>query len=390
VTGAYAPEFSAGGLQCQAVARVLAGRAIIKILTTSTTEGLPVHDRVEGVPVTRVRIDRSRAWPALSSLRQMTAALLRLLPDTALVHIQGFSTKNLLIVMMARFWARPVVLHLQTAKHDEPQTIRAQGPHAWWAFRSADRYVAVSRGLADRYLEAGMPPDRIEVIPNGVDTARFRPATGDERRQLRRSLDLPVDRRVILFVGVMSVDKQPHVLLEAWLALAPEQRRQTTLVFVGATDPRLYELQDRLIEQLTEKLSGIEGGDAVRFVAPTSEIEHYYRAADLLVMPSLREGLPNVVLEAMACGLPVVASRLPGSTDTMIADGVNGRLLTPGDTAGFASAIGDILGNPQDAARLGAEARRTIEEHYRIERVAERWLSVYERVLSPPGGAPRR
>jgi glycosyltransferase involved in cell wall biosynthesis len=390
VTGAYAPEFSAGGLQCQAVARALGGRASVEVLTTSTTRTLSHRDEIEGVPVTRVHVELGRRWSALQSSATMAVALLRLLPRIDLVHVQGVSSKNVLLTALARLFSRPVIVHLQTAKHDEPEAIRAQGSLAWWAFSSADRYIAVSRGLAQRYLDAGLPANRIQEIPNGVDLARFHPASGSERRELRRQLGLAPERPLILFVGVMSPDKQPHVLMEAWAQLQGREGSDSTLVFVGATDPRLFELGGRLVEELRQTVDRIGGDGRVHFVPPTSEIERYYRAADVVVMPSLREGLPNVILEAMACGLPVVASRLPGSTETMIADGVNGRLVAPGDTAGFAAAIGELLRDPGLADRLGRAARHTAEDRYRIEHVADQWLAAYDEALpGRHGGAPQ-
>jgi glycosyltransferase involved in cell wall biosynthesis len=98
--------------------------------------------------------------------------------------------------------------------------------------------------------------------------------------------------------------------------------------------------------------------------------------------------MPVVVLEAMACGLPVVASRLQGSTDTVITDGVHGRLVEPGDVAGFAGAIGELLRDRPLAERVGAAARRTVEARYRIDQVAEQWLAAYDELLqSRQGGA---
>jgi glycosyltransferase involved in cell wall biosynthesis len=387
VTGAYAPEFSAGGLQCQAVARAIGSRASLQVLTTSTTKDLKDRDEVDGVPVTRIHVELSRS-SALPSSAAMTAALTRLLPRVDLVHVHGFSKKNVLVSVLARVFARPVILHLHTARHDEPKTIQAQGRLAWWAFTSPDRHLAVSRNLAERYRDAGLPAERLREIPNGVDVTRFSPASDTQRRELRRQLGVPVDRPLILFVGVMSPDKQPHILLDAWAAFESRERLGSTLMFVGATDPRLFELEGRLADQMKEKLAQIADGDRVHFAGPTPEIENYYRAADLVVMPSLREGMPVVVLEAMACGLPVVASRLQGSTDTVITDGVHGRLVEPGDVAGFAGAIGELLRDRPLAERVGAAARRTVEARYRIDQVAEQWLAAYDELLqSRQGGA---
>ena len=335
VTGAYAPEFSAGGLQSQAVARVLGDRAAIRILTTATDPALKRHDIVEGIPVSRVVVDRASRWSGGRATVRMLVELMRIVPRVDLVHVQGFSTKNLLIAAAARFFGRPLVMHLQTAKHDEPETIKAQGRLAWWAFASADHFLSVSPALAAAARAAVVPAGKVDEVPNGVDASRFTPASADERRALRRQLHLPIDRAVVLFVGVISPDKQPQVLLDAWLQTQSDPALASSLVFVGATDPALYELEDRLIDRLRATTSASGFADRVMFVAPTARIQDYFRAADIYAMPSLREGLPIALLEAMACGLPCVASHLPGATDAIIEHGVNGRLCARGQRPGL-------------------------------------------------------
>ena len=382
ITGAYFPEMSSGGLQSQAAARALHGRMDIVVLTTSTDPALPVHDIVEGVAVSRICVDVESRWSLVMATLRMTTELLRLLPRVNFAHIQGYSTKNILVSVLAKLFARPVILHLQTAKHDEPETVKTQGRLAWWAYSTADLYLSVSPGLTARYLAAGLPADRIREIPNGVDATRFSPASAEERWALRRRLNLPLERPLILFVGVISPDKQPHVLLDAWLRLQSDPALASTLVFVGATDPTLFELGGRLIDQLRATVAASGFADRVVFVPPTNQVQDYFRAADMYVMPSVREGMPIALLEAMACGLPAVASRLPGSTDTMIEPGVNGLLVPPGDVAAFADGLARLLSNPDEAARLGAAARRTVEDRYTMERVADMWLDAYHHVLA--------
>lgn len=380
VTGAYFPEFSAGGLQSRAVARKLTGHVQFRVLTTATNPELPRRASVDGIEVTRVCVRIGSRLSTLVSTLRMATELLRLMPQVDVVHIQGYSSKNIVVASLARLFARPVILHLQTSKHDEPATVRAQGAAAWWAFRSAARYLSVSPGLTARYLEAGLPASRIRDVPNGVDTARFSPASPDERRDLRRRLHLPEDRPIVLFVGVMMPDKQPHVLFDAWLQMRRAGGAASTLVFVGASNPQLYELADRLAERVRADADASGFGANVLFAPPTPSIEEYFRAADVFALPSAREGLPIVLLEAMACGLSVVASRLPGSTDTMIAPGVNGLLVPSGDVAVLAAALDRLLSNPGEAARLGAAARQTVETRYAIEHVARQWLDAYRQL----------
>ena len=380
VVGAYFPELSAGGLQSRLVARCLSGRVSPRILTTATDPTLRRHDTVDGVGVSRITVAQN-GRSAMRATVRMLIELARLLPKVDLVHIQGFSSKSILISAMAKLFRRSVVVHLQTSKHDEPDAVRTQGRLAWWAFSTADLYLSVSRGLTDRYLAGGLPAERIREVPNGLDATRFSPASPDERAALRTRLKLPLDRPVILFVGVISPDKQPHVLLDAWVRSQQNTAFASTLVFVGATDPTLFELGGRLIDQLraTAEASGL--ADRVVFVPPTNQIHDYFRAADMYVMPSIREGMPIALLEAMACGLACVASRLPGATDTMVEDGVSGRLAAPGDRDAFATAIGGLLADPAAASRMGAAARRTVEDRYTMERVADMWLDAYNEVL---------
>ena len=381
VAGAYSPELSSGGLQSAALARVLGPRLDAVVLTTSTEPTLRQQDQVDGVPVSRIYIDVNSRLSFLRALAGMAVALLQLLPRVDIAHIQGYSTKNIFIMALAKLFGRPVILHLQTARHDEPPAVKAQGRLAWWAYSTADLYLSVSPGLSASYFAAGLPADKIREVPNGVDASRFRPASLGERASLRARLNLPASRPLVLFVGVISPDKQPHVLLDAWLRLQQDPATASTLVLVGATDPVLFELGGRLIEQL--RVTAHASGFAVRVVVvpPTDQIQDYFRAADMYVMPSNREGLPIALLEAMACGLPCVASRLPGATDVMVEDGVNGRLVPVGDVGAFAAEIAGLLVAPAVAARLGAAARCTVEDRYTLERVAEQWLDAYQQLL---------
>ena len=132
VTGAYAPEFSAGGLQCQAVARLLQSRARFGVLTTATDPSLPADGVIDGVNVSRVGVDLSRAGAMARATPRMLIALLRLVPTVDLIHVQGFSQKNVLVAMVGRLFRRPIVMSLQTARHDEPKSVVAQGTLSWW------------------------------------------------------------------------------------------------------------------------------------------------------------------------------------------------------------------------------------------------------------------
>jgi len=118
------------------------------------------------------------------------------------------------------------------------------------------------------------------------------------------------------------------------------------------------------------------------FAEPTNEVERYFRAADVFVLPSAREAHPLALLEAMACGLPSIATRLPGATDAIIKDGVDGRLVPVDDEEALADALSGLLADRGVAGAMGVRARETVLDRYDISKTAEKWLAAYHTVLN--------
>jgi glycosyltransferase involved in cell wall biosynthesis len=179
----------------------------------------------------------------------------------------------------------------------------------------------------------------------------------------------------VLFVGFFSRDKRPDLLYGAWAETAAAAA--SILVLVGATRSAYQEVDSVLAENVRARAAADGLGDRVVFVEPVLAIEKYFRAADVYVLPSIREGLSIALLEAMASGLACVATRLPGSTDVLIEHGVSGLLVTADDRDGFAAAIRMLLDDRVRAAAFGAAARRTVVERYAIHHTAGAWLSAY-------------
>jgi len=382
VTGAYAPEIGSGGLQAAIVARTLAGRIAFSVLTTAVDARLPRQSIVDGIPVSRVVVDVGSWGSKLRAADEMTRDLVSLLRHVDLVHVHGYSSKNVIVTAIATLMRVPIVLSLHTAGFDEPAAIAAHGRLARWAFESARAYLCVSPQLADACRIAGVPKASVRYVPNGVDVDRFRPVQPEAREQLRRVLGIDGDHPVVLFVGFFSHDKQPHVLFDAWLRLQNDPATTSTLLLVGARRSAYFEVDDRLATDMRLRAAHEGVAGRLQFVDPTDRIDEYYRAADLFVLPSIREGLPVALLEAMASGLPVVASRLPGSTDAVIDDGRNGVLVPPGDAAAFADAMRNLLIDRERASALGEAARRRIVADFSADRTATQWADAYREVMA--------
>jgi glycosyltransferase involved in cell wall biosynthesis len=381
VTGAYYPEISSGGLQTRLMANAMRGEAIVRVLTTALDRRTPRHSTVDDVAVTRIHLRAVTAASKLAATAAIVPELVRLVRWCDVVHLHGVSSKNILVTAVAQFFGQPIVLSLHTTGADEPEPVRKSGVLSWWAFRAAARYMSVSAGLRQSYLDAGLPADRIEQVGNGIDTDEFSPATADEKRRLRRSLGLDADRPLILFVGFFSHDKQPRVLFDAWLRLREVHGVDASLVFVGATKSDYYEVDESLAGSMRHDADARGLGDRLTFTGSLHDVHEYFRLADVFVLPSRREGLPVALMEAMSCGLPCVASRLPGATDALVTDGVSGLLVPPGDVAAFADAVRKMLSDPEAAGRMGSAARAVVIERFSAKTIAARWIANYEAAI---------
>jgi glycosyltransferase involved in cell wall biosynthesis len=380
VTGAYYPELSGAGLQCRALIQVLADRVRCVVLTTATDPSLPAKDLVDGVPVYRVHIDVNRWTSTAVAFVRMVRRFLALRHDVDIVHLHGFSRKSVLLVRLAHLLGKKVIVKLTSVGHDDAVSMRRKGGIDLAAYSQADAYIGVSPQFDVLYRSAGFTDSRLHRIPNGVDLVRFRPSIADERRALRRELGLRGDLTLVLFVGFFSHEKAPRLLFDAWVDTLAHHAA-TGLVFVGATQSRYYEIDRAIGDRVQRDAERLGVVDRLSFVESTFEIEKYYRAVDVFALPSLREGLPNALLEAMAAGLPSVVSRLPGVTDAIIEDGASGMLVPPGDRQALARALASLFDDGSLRHRLGATARRTVEREYSLDTTADRHVALYEDLL---------
>ena len=380
VTGAYFPEISSAGVQTRDVARALAGRAHFRVLTTAVDRSLPAHAVVDGVPVDRLAIDVGSLGSRLAAGVALTSTFARISGEIDLVHIHGFSSKNVPVAVLARLFGKRTILSLHTAGQDDPRSVEARGRLARWAYRGADLFLSVSPQLSQQYRASSLPPEKLEEVPNGVDTSRFRPATLAERGALRVELGLPEDTRIVLFVGFFSRDKRPDLLFEAWRRIASRGGEPVALVCVGATASSYFEVDPALAVGMKAEAERAGLSDRLILVEPTNAIERYFRAADVYALPSWREAMPMALLEAMACGLPCVATRLPQVTDVIIDEGSSGLLVDGVDE--LAAALDTLVTDRARGDALGVRARETAVARFSVEQTANRWLSAYHRVLA--------
>jgi glycosyltransferase involved in cell wall biosynthesis len=237
-----------------------------------------------------------------------------------------------------------------------------------------DRFLCPSRTVVEELRPRLRRPPAATYLPNGVDTARYSPSTNDEQRRQRDRLGIRF-QHVILHVGRHVALKGGDVLIRAF---AQADRHgslpaNTGLVFLGDGD------QTVAWKQLAAEL-GIAGN--VLFAPTYDQPEHYYRAADAFALPSRQEGMPNALLEAMASGLPCVASDTGGIRD-ILAEQFPNQLVAPGDVAALASALENLF--QPSALALGAQLREHAVTHFSINVIGRRLIDLYEELIRSNG-----
>jgi glycosyltransferase involved in cell wall biosynthesis len=242
-------------------------------------------------------------------------------------------------------------------------------------FARAGFVTACSADLAWRAQALGAAPDRLEVVPYGVDVTRFAPSA-DARSRLRREAGIGIDVPVIFAAGRLVRKKGLEYLIDALGQIAPPAQ----LAIAGTGD---------LAAELRARAAHAGVADRVRFLGdvPQDAVAAWFAAADVAAVPSVRDdsgnvdGLPNTVLEALASSTPVVATAA-GGIGSVIAPGETGVIVPERDPAALARALADLLADPARRAVIGTAARNLVAARFGWAAVAARFEAAYDRALA--------
>lgn len=308
----------------------------------------------------------------LSSIRTLLALAGQKRFD--LIHAHWVLPNAPAAALVARLKHLPLVISLHGSDVFVAEKGRAFGAAARWCFNRAAAMTSCSDDLINRAVALGADEARISLIPYGADTKVFRVSEADTQ-QVRQRLGLCPDDVMLLAVGRMVYKKGFEFLVAAMphiLQYAPNAR----LVFVGYGD-----LRDELERQANT--AGLNSHIVFAGKVPRQEIPAYFGASDVVVVPSVRDaagnvdGLPNVVLEAMAAGKPLIASNIAGFPD-VIHDGENGLLVREKDPAALADAVLALARAPALRKQMGDAGRVQIHSKLSWENVARHFIEVYE------------
>jgi glycosyltransferase involved in cell wall biosynthesis len=305
-------------------------------------------------------------WPPLY-IPNFLRLLKGLDPDILHFHLFG---SNLIAKPLAAFAGKKALVahdHCNDAGRGNLMLLLADA----WANRSATRVIAVSESIRNFLIsDEGVDPDRIVTLSNGIDALAFVETNAEKRSQARSVLGLPPEAFVIGGMGRLVAQKNFTLFLEVAARVIPDH--PSAFFAIAGTGPHA--------EKLKARAHTLGIADRVRFLGHVTDRLSLYHAFDALLMTSNFEGTPMVLLEAMSCGLPVVASSVDGIAE-VCTNNRDALLIAPGDAGGFVSSVERILSDNNLRSEIGKNARATVLERHEIHKLTAQIESLYDDIL---------
>jgi len=245
-----------------------------------------------------------------------------------------------------------------------------------WTTGWSDVTIAVSEQVRDAEMRwTGLGPGRLVTIYNGIDTERFRSLDPKEADAFRHEFQIDQDAPLIGIIARFHREKGHSILIDASPGIL-DRFPKAKILLVGEGDTRAA---------IEEEVHTLGLSDSIMFAGIRQDIPRVLSALDLFVLPSLWEGMPIVILEAMAAGLPVVATRVGGIPE-VVEDGVTGLLVPPRDPEALAEAIIALLQDRKRAEAMGRAGRKRVEKHFSAERMVHQTEALYEELIKEKMG----
>jgi len=364
----YYPHVGGAERQLAAVAPLLEAQGVkIHVITQRNNANLKPFEVIDGVPVHRLPMLGPKAAASLIFTLVALPLLRRLRPH--LIHAHGLFSPATTAVAAKRLFGIPIVAKVMRGgslgdlTHLRRETLGEQRIAA--IGRGVDTFITISREIDEELAEIGVLSDRRQFIPNGVDVERFSPLSADQKRDLRVSLGLP-DGPIAIFTGRLDPEKRVDHLISIWPVVRKNHPEALLLLLgTGSEEAKLKQL----------------AGAGVQFLGRVEDVAPYLQAADLFVLPSATEGLSNALLEALAAGLPTVATEIGGASD-VIEHGSSGWLIPPDDVPALQEGILTLLADADRRNCLGHRGRERVVEHYALPATASHLRELYDHLIN--------
>jgi len=370
----FYPIIGGSEAQAQQLSERLISRGVrVFILTRRISAELEKFEYVGRIPVYRVGLRGIGRFSEYSMVFATWRFLSRRIPDFDILFSRSpTALSNLLAIPFVKRFEKKVVIRpagsgdIVRLRNSKFSSLKCK-----W-FKMADAFIAINSEIVKELSSLGVPKSRVCFISNGVDTGRFAPPTSNGKALKKRKLSLP-ENTIISFSGRLVWHKGLDVLLRAWEDVLREFPQEAHLIFLGSGSLQ----KDSCEQELRNFVQNHNLSSSVSFQGNVSNIEEYLQASDIYVFPSRKEGSPNALLEAMASGLPTIATRIGGVGD-ILKDKFNGILVDVDKPRQISEAIIFLMRNKEYAVRLGMNARTFVEKNCSLDIITERYIKFFD------------
>ena len=368
ITHGYYPRIGGAERVVTAVSECLAGRGYdVTVLTRRLPGTLAVEIR-RGVTIHRLPAPAPKALGALSFVASAVYLAKKLQPE--IIHAHELISPSFAAVLAKPLVRCPVVATVhRSGEIGEINRLRRNAFGRWRLKlyrRRLDAFITLSQAIDSELASEGIPDRQRIMLPNGIDTSHFIPASIIQKADLRSNLGLPVDAVIAIYTGRLAPEKRLLHLVKLWPEVV-RRHPKALLLIVGSGS------EDQALRE--------NAGKNILMVGSQPDVAPYLQSADLFVLPSIAEGISLALLEAGGCALPAVACAIGGNTE-IIAHEQTGLLAPASDLTQFKEAVISLLDKPEERIRLGACARRRIEQHYSFDQMITRLIEIYTSLLA--------
>jgi len=375
IIGQFNPIVGGAEKVCQALSKSLIEKSVSVTVLTQYYDGLPEYEEIEGIPVYR----KMKGWHPFGLLYMISvfSFLLKQRREFDIIQCFGLFLFIPPVILMKYLFGKKVALRLLcSGKYGDFTGIKQLKLKRLIIADSRlfDRIVFLSSDMKKELIENRFPIEKLVYIPNSVDSDFYKPPENHEN----------MNSKNICFVGRLNEQKGLEYLIEA-MDIVRSKEKRIRLFIIGEGEQR-----DKL-EDLSKKLKLKEH---IVFVGLTPDVLRYYQEAKIFVLPSISEGMSSSLLEAMSCGLPVIATSVGGNTDIL---DLNSRLekirianyyiseygimINPRDIKGLAEALLKLLIDEELSKQLGRKAREHVKEKYSQEIVINKYINLYNSLM---------
>lgn len=388
-----------GGAETQAL---LLSQKLVKtgnrvtVLTRKGRKELSADEVIDGINIHRLPVNGSSGFHKLYSIFLATIWLIKNRSSFDIIHCHGCNPLAWSILFTRPIIKKPYLVKLtRTAflKYVIPASISKNNSKtnsgiitntAKYLFypvvkyfrtkllKKANSVIAINMEIEKSLKESGF--SNVVNIPNGVDVEKYSPVTSENKNNIRKRLNLATHKIIIIFSGRFTKDKNLYRLLSAWNKFIKEHPKcEAELILLGDAEIGNNTLGNELKDFVKQ-----QNLTSVFFKGYVANVIDYLRAADIFVLPSLSEGLSNALLEAMACGLPAIASNIPGNR-VLLDNKKNGLMFNPESIEELSACFASLVKDDNAIKTMGQKARKTIVDCFSSSIVIERIVNEYDR-----------